>query len=364
MIDLNDTKTIKNMDKSRMYQSIEQLGLQVNQSWEDSGNISLPYKRSTIENICVSGVGGSALGARIINSLYIHSFKIPFIISNHFNIPEFVNKNTLFIASSYSGNTEESVSSIKQAIKQKAMIVVIASGGKFIRIAKKYQLPYYQIKADYNPCKHPRMALGYSIIGQLQIYSQLGLLTFNGKIINDIQNLITRNNKRYSISVPFSENNAKQLAHKIYKKIPFLIGSDHLGGVVHAAKNLFNENSKNYADKHEIPEMNHHMLEGLTYPTAFSNSLIGTFNESLIAIFCKSNLYNERCQEYLDLTIDIISKNNIPTEVVQLESNTKILQAFELLHFMSFVTYYLALLNGVDPSPIPWVDYFKEILAK
>ena len=159
-------------------------------------------------------------------------------------------------------------------------------------------------------------------------------------------------------------NNAKQLAHKIYNKIPILIGSDHLSGVVYAAKNLFNENSKNYADKHEIPEMNHHMLEGLTYPTAFSNSLVSAPKESLIAIFCKSNLYNERCQEYVDLTIDIISKNNIPIEAVQLKSNSKILQVFELLHFMSFVTYYLALLNGVDPSPIPWVDYFKKILAK
>src|SRR3990167_6554614 len=331
-------KAIKDLDKSGMYQSIEQLGLQVNQSWEDSGNISLPYKSSTIKNICVSGMGGSALGARIINSLYIHKFKIPFIISSHFNIPEFVNKNTLFVASSYSGNTEESVSSIMQAIKQKAMIVVIASGGKFIKIAKKYKLPYYQIKADYNPCEHPRMALGYSIVGQLQIYSQLGLLMFSGKIINDIQNLVMSNNKRYSISVHLSENNAKQLAHKIYNKIPILIGSDHLSGVVYAAKNLFNENSKNYADKHEIPEMNHHMLEGLTYPTAFSNSLVSAPKESLIAIFCKSNLYNERCQEYVDLTIDIISKNNIPIEAVQLKSNSKILQVFELLHFMSFVT--------------------------
>lgn len=355
MINVDAKEEIIKLDSQLMYRSIEELGQQINQAWSESTKVNIPFSAKDIKNIIVVGMGGSALGARIIATVYLDELHVPMIIYNNYNLPKFVDENTLFICSAYSGTTEEPLDSLKYALEKKAKIIAIASGETLIEEATAQNIPYYLIQPDYNPCGQPRMALGYSITGQLGMLHSIGLINVSSEQIDESIKSIQDNNQHYGIDIPASENEAKKLAQKIYGRIPLLIASGHLGGAVHASRNQFNENGKNYATTHVIPELNHHLLEGLVYPQSNSNNLIG--------IFIDSKLYDQRNQKRLNITIDIMERNKIPTYKYTLKSGSKLSQAFEALHFLSYVNYYLALCNGVDPSPIPWVDYFKQQLA-
>lgn len=355
MINLDSAEEIKKLDSQAMLGSIEEMDLQIGQAWEESSKVVIRYKTNEIDNIVVSGMGGSALGARIIDCLYSDTLKVPLEIVGNYGLPAYINERTLLVASSYSGTTEETVESFGIGMERGAKIIAIASGKTIIELAKENGVPYYQISPDHNPSGQPRMALGYSIVGQLGLLNTIGLIDVDEKQLKEAQSIIKENNKIMGINVSASENPAKQLAQKIYQHIPLFIGSDHLSGAIQAARNQFNENGKNYADFHTIPELNHHLLECLGFPKSNKDNLIG--------IFIKSALYQARNQKRIDLTIDIMAKGGIQTEVIELRASSRLAQVFEVLHHLAYVNYYLALLNGIDPSPIPWVDYFKSQLA-
>lgn len=356
MNNLDDIKKVENLDKQSMYKSIEELGLQIQQGWEDVNKIKIPFSKNEIKNILVCGMGGSALGARIIEALYSEVLTVPFKIYGNYGLPKFVNKNTLVIVSSYSGSTEETVEDLKLSQKRGAKILVIAAGSTLIDQAKKHKIPFYQIVPDHNPCGQPRMAVGYSIIGQLGMLNKIGLICIKNSEIKSAQVAIDRNNKKYGVKAAENKNSAKQLARKIYGRVPILVSSDHLVGATYTARNQFNENGKNYCDQHTIPELNHHLMESLGFPKTNPKNLFG--------VLINSKLYHPRNSVRIKLTVEVMSKNKIPTYLKELTSSNKFAQVFETLHFLSYVNYYLALLNGIDPSPIPWVDYFKDKLIK
>lgn len=355
MENLDNLEEIKKIDTQSMYKSIEELGLQIKQAWQDASEVKIDYKANEINNILVAGMGGSALGARIIDALYVDRLSIPLKIYGNYGMPEFVNENTLVIASSYSGSTEESLETLDLAISRGAKIIGIASGSKLIEKAKENSLPYYLIKPDHNPCGQPRMAIGYSIVGQLAMLNTIGLISINLDELESAQSIIEKNNNLYGIEIAQKDNLAKQLAQKIKGHIPILIAADHLSGAIYASRNQFNENGKNYTDQHVLPELDHHLLESLGFPNTNKDNLFG--------IFLNSKLYHQRNQKRVDLTMDVMEKNNISTFKFTPSAKDKFSQVFESLHFFSYVNYYLALLNDVNPSPIPWVDYFKEKLA-
>lgn len=355
MINLDSVEEIKKLDSQAMFKSIQDMDLQIKQAWEESSKVEIPYNKNEIDNIVVSGMGGSALGARIIDCLYSDTLKVPLEIVGNYGLPAYINERTLLVISSYSGTTEETVESFGIGMERDAKIIAISSGKIIIELAKENGVPYYQIAPHHNPGGQPRMALGYSIVGQLGMLNTIGLIDVDETQLKKAQSIIKENNKIMGINVPVSENPAKQLAQKIYQNIPLFIGSDHLGGAIYASRNQFNENGKNYADFHIIPELNHHLLESLSFPKSNKNNLIG--------IFIKSALYQPKNQKRIDLTIDIMAMNRIRTEVIKLRASSRLAQVFEVLHHLSYVNYYLSLLNGVDPSPIPWVDYFKSQLA-
>lgn len=356
MNDLDDLKEINKLDKQLMYRSIEELGLQIKQAWQDSNKIKIGFDKNEIDNILVAGMGGSALGARIIEALYCEKLNVPLKIYGNYGIPNFVGKRSLVIISSYSGSTEEPLDTMKCAIKRKAKILAIAAGSTLIDEAKKNKIPYYHIKPDHNPCGQPRMAVGYSIIGQLGMLNTIGLISIRNSEVNSAQKAVKENNKKYGVNNLEKNNAAKQLARKIYGRIPILIASDHLSGAIYAARNQFNENGKNYSDQQVIPELNHHLMESLGFPKSNKDNLIG--------VFVDSNLYYPSNRVRIRLTIDVMKKNNIPTYRKVVLAKNKFAQVFETLHFLSYVNYYLALLNNINPSPIPWVDYFKDELIK
>ena len=353
---LDNQEKIKEIDKSSVYESVISLPKQCEQAWEDSEKVVIPADYQEIKNVVFCGMGGSGLAARVIESAFLDKIKYPIFRINDYNLPKFVNEKTLVVCSSYSGSTEEVLENCKQAIQRKAKWVAISTGGPLIEQARTENVPFYQIKPAHNPSKQPRMAIGYSIVGQLVLASKLGIIEISKEEVNKSITIMNNIIEKNSIDVLSQENKSKTLAEKIKNKIIILFSSSHLVGATHVLNNQINENSKTFSSDFVIPELNHHLMEGLKNPK--------TNKDNLFILFIESNLYSDRIKKRFEITKDVVSKNSIPFEKINLHSESKLEQIFELIQFGAFVNFYLSILYQQNPAPIPWVDYFKEKLSK
>ncbi|CAN5320752.1 bifunctional phosphoglucose/phosphomannose isomerase [soil metagenome] len=348
---LDDLKKIAELDKGNILSSIEHLPEQIEDAWNAIKIIDL-RGYETAQNIVVAGMGGSALGGRIVHYLEFRNLRAPIEIVTNYHLPNYVNENTLVILSSYSGNTEETIASAHDAIGRKAKIIGIETGGKLAEILEKENLPIYKIDPTNNPSGQPRMGLGYSISSILGILSKLHFINTTDEEIKDAIEVTEKFVKEFGVRTHTSENHAKKLAEKFTNKIPVLISSEHLVGSAHAFKNQLNENSKTFSMSFEISEMNHHLMEGLKYPAKAK--------EVLKFFFFESKNYYERIEKRYAITEDVVKQNGFEYEVYKLESNKKLEEVFEMLVLGSYISFYISSLHGIDPSPIPWVDYFKK----
>ncbi|MEK7120707.1 MAG: SIS domain-containing protein, partial [Patescibacteria group bacterium] len=207
-----------------------------------------------------------------------------------------------------------------------------------------------------NPSGQPRMSLGYSLGALLTLFAKCGLTQFGKDEVGSLTKVMNKTLLQFDIENPLEKNIAKLLSQKLKNKIPVLVSSEHLWGVTHAFKNQLNENAKTFTCVFDIPELNHHLLEGLKFPPEAK--------EVLYFVFLKSKLYSPRVIKRFGITQEVIEKNDYPHSSYELTSGTKLEQVFESLIFGSFVNYYLAMLYGIDPTPIPWVDYFKEKMGR
>ncbi len=354
MHQLDDLAKIKKLDGGNVLDSIQLLDKQLNQAWFDFKKVKVPLAFAKINKIVVNGMGGSALGSDIIKNLFASSLRVPIIITNSYEALGCVDDKTLFIASSYSGTTEETLSAIKQAQAKKAKIFGITSGGPLGEMIRKNKISGFVFDPKFNPSNQPRMGLGYSLAAQLALFSRLNFLKFSQKDVDSAAKTIVKFNRLFGAKVHLSSNLAKQLSVSIQKKIPVIVSAEFLGGNAHVLANQINENAKNYASYYLIPEMNHHLLEGLTFPR--DNQGILHF------LFFGSRLYSQKNQARLHITKDVVNKNKIKFFSYELTAKDRISQAFEMLVFGSYFSFYLAILYQLNPSKIPWVDYFKAQL--
>lgn len=354
---LDSLDDIKKIDKENVYGSVIALPKQCMHAWDDVEKIAISKKDfSPIENIVFTGMGGSGLTARVIESVFSDELKYPFLRVNDYNLPNFVNSNSLVLCSSYSGSTEETLENVRQAVQKNAKWLAISTGGPLIEEAKKHSVPYYQIEPKFNPCNQPRMAIGYSIVGQLALAAKLGIINISKEKITEaigvMDSIISKNTQ----DIEILKNPSKTIANKLKGKVVILISASHLTGATHVFNNQINENSKTFSSDFVIPELNHHLMEGLKNP---ENN-----KDNLFIIFINSKMYPERIQKRFEVTKDVVNKNNISFEEINLTSEGKLNQVFELIQFGAFINFYLSMLYQQNPAPIVWVDYFKNELSK
>lgn len=356
MIDLDSQKEIEKFDKGKILASIRMLPDQIQQAWEEINSLAVPKACYLSKNIVICGMGGSALGGRIVDSLMVNRVRVPIEVFTEYDIPNYVGPDTLVIATSYSGNTEETLNAVHEALKKGAKIFGITTGGKLAELLKKEKISSYVYKPLVNPSGQPRMGLGYSIGATLAILAKCGFIHFSEDNLYDLATTARDFTKEFDVDNPLHKNLAKHEATILHNKIPVLVSSEHLFGVAHSLKNQLNESSKVFSVVFDIPELNHHLLEGLKFP-AKARGL-------LYFLFYESSLYRKELIQRYKITKDVVGKCGYGYSVYEPSSKKKITQIFEALVFGSFVSFYLAVLYGVDPSKIPWVDYFKEKLAK
>lgn len=350
---IDSKEQISKYDKSNMLGSIESLADQIKHAWEETQQIEFTSS-AKINNIVMAGMGGSGLGADVISYLFKDELSIPLNVINSYTLPGHVDENTLVMLSSYSGNTEEILSCAKQAQEKNAQIMIIAAGGKLKEIAEENNYTFYLVNPKYNPSNQPRMAIGYSIFGQIGLLAKAGIINLTNEQINETITSIIRVIEDNNVEVTPEENQAKLLAYTCIERRPALVASEFLSGAVHVSTNQFNENAKMFTDYKLVPELNHHLMEGLRFPK--SNA------DSHIFLFINSLLYSDKNQKRMKLTQQVVEDNNIETLSIELKSETKIGQALELITLFAFTNFYVAMLEQIDPSPITFVNWFKEKL--
>jgi len=352
---LDDRSAIKKIDPEGALDSAESIADQVKQVWEEQDQIDLSAYKN-VSNIVVAGMGGSALGADFVKNLYKEELSVPMEICKDYELPNFVSKNTLVILSSYSGNTEETLNCAKEAEQKGAMIAVIAAGGKLVELAKEKNYPRFVINPKANPSNQPRMATAYNIMAIILMLKKLSLIKFGEEDLRQVLDVINKTTLDCLVEVPQDKNQAKILAFLFVERRPILVGASFLEGALHIGANQLNENAKIYADYKIIPELNHHLMEGLTFPK--SNPLNHFF------VFFQSDLYRSEVQKRISLTQEAMEKVHIENIEIKLESETKLMQVFELITLNTFTNLYLSYLEGTNPCPIPMVDWFKAQLEK
>lgn len=352
---LDSREEISKLDKENMMGSIEELGNQVKHAWEDLKSIEFTPK-SEIKNVVIAGMGGSGLGADVIKHLFKLELKVPLDYVHDYTLPGYVNENTLVVLASYSGTTEEIVACGEAAHKANAQIMVIAAGGTLEEMAKEHGYTMYKINPKYNPSNQPRMAIGYAVFGTIGLLSKAGIISLSDSDIDAVVTIINKQVEDCKVEVTGEENAAKALAYMMVDRRPVYVASDFLEGAVHVSTNQANENAKIYADYKVVPEMDHHLLEGLQFPK--SNATNHIF------VFIQSMLYHPKNIIRVQLTQKIAEANDIDSIAVPLKAQTKIEQVFELLTVLGFAGFYLGMLEGIDPSPIPFVESFKVDLKE
>jgi glucose/mannose-6-phosphate isomerase len=352
---LDSREAIAKLDNSNMLGSVEALYKQLTHAWEDTQNLT--FTPSTeIREVVLAGMGGSALGGDVIKTLYKTELKVPFDIIRDYSLPAYTSEDTLVILESYSGTTEEIVACAHEAIERKAQVMVIAAGGTLIELAKEHGWTYYQINPTHNPSGQPRMAIGYAVFGTICLLSKAGLLSLTKAEVDAVAAVIKKTVEASTVEVAQDVNPAKLLAYTMFDKRPIFVVSGFLEGAGHVVTNQTNENAKAYADYKVIPELNHHLMEGLRFPA--SNTTTHVF------VFINSALYHPRSQARVKLTQKIVEENHIETMMLELHSETKLEQVFETIALVGFAGFYLSIIEGIDPSPIPFVDKFKDELGK
>lgn len=350
---LDQTNTYK-LDQHHVYESILGLPNQIEQAWIEASNQTIHTKCSLAKNIVLAGMGGSALPGRIIRSLDQYILNLPMEIVTNYRLPSYVDKNSLVILSSYSGDTEEVLSCAQDALARNAKIFVITTGGELLKFAKDNNLDFYQITPKFNPSNQPRLGLGYSTTAVFAILARCGFINFKDEDSQRIRSLLDKLTDSFKKEIPLSQNPAKTLADKLRNQAIIFISANHLTGTIHAIKNMINENSKVFSDSFDLPELNHHFLEGLSFPK-------GLRDFTHFVLF-NSNQYPKVIQTRLLVTRQILDKHGFRTTVIKPETEHPTLQVFETLYFGAFLSFYLAMSYHIDPGPIPSVDYLKKQL--
>lgn len=347
MIDLNNPSSFKNLDPKDVYGSTGLLADQCEQIWTDSKSLTFPQNYKDFDNIILCGMGGSAYSSYIIQSLFKDKLNIPLIFNNDYDLPAFASKKSLIILSSYSGTTEESLACAKEALGKGFSVTAITNGGQLAEILTQNNMPVFIFNPKNNPSGQPRLGTGYMVLGTIAILNKLGILNLTDEEVNSaILELRQNQEKIKEISM--------NLAQKLQGYFPLIMCSSFLLGNAHVLRNQFNETSKSFAAFEDIPELNHHLMEGFKYPEGIK----------MKTLFLDSNLYDSKHLKRIKLTEDVVSQNHIESLHFQALGTSKFSQMLSVLSFGGFVTFYLGILYGEDPSLIPWVDYFKDQLKK
>jgi glucose/mannose-6-phosphate isomerase len=299
------------------------------------------------ENIIVQGMGGSALPALLLQQFRLT--KIPLFISRSYNLHPAANSRSLVICSSYSGNTEETITAFQAAQRLRGTMLVISTGGELMQRAKNAAIPFVQLPSGYQP----RMALGIFTVTLTNVLDSAGLVTAPPEEwAPGVADLLRRQAGAFEKHWDY-EIQTRKMAMTLKGKTPLLYASSQHFATAQIAKIILNENSKVPAFWHIFPELNHNEMVGMTTPQAKFHLLI--FRDP-------TDHPRERLR--MEITSDLYAQKGIPSTVYNLPGNNIFQRTFAGLYFIMWTSYWLALAYGHDPTPVKMVEDLKRRLRR
>jgi len=326
-----------------MRRLVKEFTSQLTEALEIGKNTNLKAPKNTINNIIITGLGGSGIGGKIATQLVADQLKVPAVINNDYSLPKFVNENTLVIVSSFSGNTEETLEALQSAQKANAEIACITAGGKLAQIANDNNYNLLVLPTAFSP----RAMLTYSVIQQLFLFHHYGFI--NNEFIDDTRETV----KLLDNEVDDIMAVAKQTASALFEKTTVAYSEASMEGVITRFRQQINENSKSLAWEHVFPEMNHNELVGWA----------GGKDEYAVLIF-RSSFEHSRSSVRINISKDIFRKYTSTVLEFNAKGDTLLAQSFYHILLGDWISVYLAELNKVDDVEVKVIDFLKAELAK
>lgn len=352
MVDLDNTSVYRQFDKSGMLEHLHGFPEQCQKAWEKVQRFELPREYATLSNVVILGMGGSAIGGDIVRRLAMAESKVPVWVHRDYGLPAFVDASTLIIASSYSGNTEETLSAFTKSLGTRARKLVITSGGKLEHLAQKEGIPVYLI--DYQA--PPRAAFPHSFIPLLGIFQKLGLLGDKSADLQETVDILNKLSRDLIETRPLGSNPAKQLATRLQGHVAVIYGAEILSEVARRWKGEFNENSKAWAFFEDFPELNHNAVVGYEFPPEVK--------ERIVVLLLRSSSFNPRNLLRYEVTAKLLAKAGIAYEFIEARGKSALAQVLSLVLLGDYASFYLSMLNEVDPTSTDAINFVKQRLAQ
>lgn len=350
---LDDLKLISEIDKSDMLGAVAGFPEQIKVAKDivDSTSLGSFFK---IDNIVISGMGGSSISGDIVQSLFRDRIDIPIFVTRQYDLPKWVNRNTLLISQSYSGNTEETLSTFKHACQKRSKIIGISSGGKLQEYCEKRDIPHIKIPSGFAP----RAATGYILFSAIYTLKKIGFSTSD--IESEIEETISitdefRNHNKKDVSE--KDNISKQMAKKIFNTIPQVYGFNIYTPIAKRWCTQFNENSKLICRYDEVSECNHNDIVGW--------SMNPEVSKKFTCILFRDDEYETI---YMSKRLDFMKKlfEDVAGNVIEIQASGKkrLAKMIYAMYLGDFISCYLAILRKIDPTPVDAITELKSELAK
>lgn len=331
------------MNDSIMDKLIKAFPQNIDEALNIASKVTLTSSLQHLRNVVVCGMGGSGIGGEIVGQWVADDIGVPFVCVKDYVLPYFVNDKTLLIASSYSGNTEETLAAVQDGLERGSFIIAICSGGKLAELAKEKGFPVILVPGG-NP---PRSAIAFSLVQLVSILEKLELVTirYSAQLKSAID-LLNANETEI-------HEKAKELATFLKGKTPIFYSTPLFEGVAVRARQQFNENAKVLCWHHVIPEMNHNELVGWSGGNA-THAPVFIINQDMY----------ERNTFRLNLSKKVMEEKCGSTHSIMSKGSNRIEETMYLIHLIDWASWYLSELNDVDPIAIPVIDYLKGELGK
>lgn len=347
-VNLDDVGYIRGIDQADMLKAIASFAGQCSEAVEIGREAKLTIDASGIANVLVLGMGGSGISGDVCRVLFADALKIPLTVNRHYRLPAYVGPATLVLAVSYSGNTEETLSGLSEAVDAGAQVAVTSSGGKISKIASDRGFTLITIPSGLQP----RAALGYLSLPLAVLLERLELV---GSLENDLAETVKTirdQSSKLGVEVPESVNLAKKLARRMYGRMPVIYGSEGPSGLAaFRFKCQINENSKTPSHWNLLPELDHNELAGW--------QMLKEISDQFYLIFLRDDDEHPQIKKRVKATRDLIAEQFGGFDEVWSAGKSKLARLFSLIHLGDFASTYLALLNNVDPTPVERIELLK-----
>lgn len=348
---LDDPKKMMSIDPLDMHERIYQVPAQLQQALQIGRNTPIDLKGRTVQSILVTGLGGSAIGGDFVRSYLINDLKTPLLVNRDYFLPGFVNERCLVVASSYSGNTEETLSAYDDARRKGATIVCITSGGQLEERARRDGYPMIKIPGG----SPPRAAFGLSVLSLLCCLMSTKLIDDRTAEIEEAIRLLTTLRERYRRDTPTAQNPTKAWAQAVGETLPLVYAANtHFDVVATRWKGQICENSKRMAFWNVFPELNHNEYVGWEHPAA---ALKG-----ITVLLLRDRDDYVRVQKRMEITTEKIRSKAHGILEIWSEGDGLLTRMLSLVFMGDYFSYYLAMLNGADPTPVAVIDDLKNRL--